>query len=210
MNRQWIVLGIVALVVLGLSVSSWVVAQGSDVAPEGAQAAESVSGSDQFPNATPAIIIPEKYRPPAGGGNVLAAGDTTVYFTPQDNDGNTTVVFLYNTSGTDATVSIEAHELDGSVWLSTSLVVPAYNLVRICSDFLYNPPASWLSAVFVDFADNSAYVKMTMPSGIKVDAYVSWHTGSGYEPGVAGFTVPIRLSSDPAMVFLPATHKNSP
>lgn len=107
-------------------------------------------------------------------------------------------------------MSIETYKLDGSVYLSTSVWVPAHYLVRICADEVSTVSSTWQDVVLIDFTTQSTYAKMLLPSGIKAEAYVVWNNGPTYDPLQLAHTLPIRFSSDPATVFLPATSRNYP
>ena len=75
--------------------------------------------------------MPAKYQPRAGTNEIEANGsEATVYFTPQDENTSTTVIFLYNTGDTDATVGLQTFELNGTLYIDTSILVPADGLVR--------------------------------------------------------------------------------
>ena len=196
---------VVIVLVLALALGSWVVAQGSD--PDSPVGAASLDTSDTDPGAEPEVVIPEKYQPKAGA---LAAPrpvpTTPVYFTPQDMNHSCTVLFLYNTSNSAATVRIQAWRTNGNEFLDTDVVVPANNMVRICSD---PTTASWADTVIVNFTGNSAYARMLLPEGVKADAYVAWQGTGAYDPEAVGIPVlPIRFSTDPESVYLPAVHSD--
>ena len=196
--KRWLVfLSLVVTVVLVLSVASWAVAQ------------DGAGGSDTDPNVVPDIVIPEKYRLPAGE-SAPELANATIYFATQDNSFNTTVIFLYNTTNSSGIVTIAGFRLDGTQSLSTSVVVPAKNLVRICADDILNPPTSWTDTILVNFKDETAYAKLGVPAGLKVDAFVVWDGSSGYDPSVGAYILPVRFSSDPATVFMPSTLKDYP
>jgi hypothetical protein len=197
MKRRLAFLSLVVTVVLVLSVASWAVAQ------------DGTGGSDTDPNTVPEVVIPEKYRLPAGESAPQLA-NATIYFATQDNNYNTTVIFLYNTTNSSGIVTIAGFRLDGTQSLSTSVVVPAKNLVRICADTILNPPTSWLDTILVNLKDDTAYAKLGVPAGLKVDAFVVWDGVEGYDPNVGAYTVPVRFSSDPATVFMPAALRDYP
>jgi hypothetical protein len=56
----------------------------------------------------------------------------------------------------------------------------------------------------VNFTTFSAYAKMTLPAGVKADGYVAWDLTGTYDPLTSTQTLPLRFSTDPASVFLPA------
>lgn len=101
---------------------------------------DGTGGTDSNPSAVPQGYVPEIYRPTAAFANAQpetaqpnrhrhpapVPGPVDVFFTPQDENTSTTVIFLYNTSSVDATVPIQTFALNGSQTLSTSVPVPAW------------------------------------------------------------------------------------
>jgi len=196
---------VLVVLVLALALGSWVVAQGSD--PDSPVGAAALDTSDTDPGAEPEVVIPEKYQPSA---EALAAPrpvpTTPVYFTPQDMNNSCTVIFLYNTSDSAATVRIQAWRTSGVEFLDTNVVVPANGMVRICSDAT---TTNWADTVLVNFKAFSAYARMLLPAGVKAEAYVAWNGTGDYNPDAQGVAVlPIRFSTDPESVFLPAVHSD--
>lgn len=160
--------------------------------------------SDSNPIHSPEVVIPPQYRPTAVDlAHTAAAGTTTVYFTPQDENTSTTVLFLYNTNALTATVGLQTFYLNGSLTLSTTVAVPPLGLVRICADTVSTVSASWANYVLVNFTTFSTYAKMTVPAGIKADGFVAWNPTGIYDPLVVSNTLPLRFSTDPATIFLP-------
>jgi hypothetical protein len=156
-------------------------------------------------------MIPAKYRPPADTRGIEANGSpATVYFTPQDENTSTTVIFLYNTGDTAASVGLQTFRLDGGLQIDTSILVPAHELVRICGDTVNSISATWQDVVYVNFTTFSTYGRMTLPSGVKAEAYVVWNGSSEYDPLQVVPTLNIRFSSDPATIFLPAVPRSYP
>lgn len=183
----------------------------TDSQPEGSPAQTApgaqVPGDDSNPVGAPEIIIPDRYRSVEAAGASPAAA-ATVYFTPQDENTSTTVLFLYNTSTVTATVGIETFTVSGSSYISTTVVVPPGNLVRICADTVSTISSSWTDAVLINFTTNSTYARMTLPEGVKAEGYVAWNGANPYDPLEVVPTLPLRFSTDPATVFLPASLKN--
>ena len=162
-------------------------------------------GTDSNPVGTPEVVIPEMYRPTqASAASATAGSVATVYFTPQDENTSTTVLFLYNTNPTTATVGLQSYYINGSLTISTSVAVPPLGLTRICADSVNTVSASWQNTVLVNFTTFSAYAKMTLPAGVKADGYVAWDLTGTYDPLTSTQTVPLRFSTDPASVFLPS------
>lgn len=156
-------------------------------------------GDDSGPGAKPQVIVPKQYQPrvaasptPAPSPGFADVG-STVYFTPQDENTSTTVLFLFNTTDTDATVALASYYLNGSPTISTTLNVPAHNLVRICADSVSTVSASWAGYVLVNFTTFSAYAKLTLPPGVKVDGYVAWNTSGIYDPLAELQTLPLAF-----------------
>jgi hypothetical protein len=213
MKEKLSILGLVIVIVvgLGLLLGSWAVAQDSDSQPEDApQGAGSAADSDSNPASPPQVVIPAQYQPPASSLSVEATHAATVYFTPQDENTSTTVIFLYNTSEITATVDLQTFRLDGSPYIDTSILVPAHALVRICADTVTTVASSWQDVVLVNFTTSSTYARMSLPEGVKAEAYVVWNDGGSYDPLQVAPTLNIRFSTDPATVFLPAVERNSP
>ncbi len=208
---------IVAIAVSALALSFWTltVAQGpsdsqlENATPHSTQGAGSL-GSDSNPSGSPEVFIPEQYRPSAAdvASAAPAATATTVYFTPQDEDTSTTVLFLYNTGATAATVGLQSYELDGSPEISTTVVVPPAGLVRICADEVSSRSATWQDVVWINFRTYSTYAKMTLPAGVKAEGYVVWNNGPTYDPLQVAPTLPLRFSTDPPTVFLPSVQRD--
>lgn len=162
-------------------------------------------GTDSNPIGTPEVVIPEMYRPAqASAASATAGSVATVYFTPQDENTSTTVLFLYNTNPTTATVGLQSYYINGSLTISTSVAVPPLGLTRICADSVSTVSASWANVVLVNFTTFSAYAKMTLPAGVKADGYVAWDLTGTYDPLTNTQTLPLRFSTDPASVFLPS------
>lgn len=165
-------------------------------------------GDDSNPSGPPEVVIPKMYQPIAP--SAPQALTSTVYFTPQDENTSTTVLFLYNTSNVAGTVNIQAFYLDGSMQLNANIAVPPNGLVRICADPVSTISASWANYVLVNFRTYSTYAKMTLPAGVKADGYVAWNTSGTYDPLASLQTLPLRFSSDPATVFMPSVPKGVP
>jgi hypothetical protein len=217
MEKRFAAFGIaVAVLIVVLALGSWALAQGSDSQPTGkqpesAQPAAILSGGDSQPAGPPEVIIPAKYQPRAGTSGVEANGsEATVYFAPQDENTSATVIFLYNTSDTNATAGLQTFEPDGALYIDTSILVPAGELVRICSDEVSTVSWTWQDVVLVNLTTASAYAKMTLPRGVKAEAYVVWNGGFGYDPLQVVPTLNIRFSTDPDSVFLPFTGRDYP
>jgi hypothetical protein len=121
---------------------------------------------------------------------------STVYFTPQDENTSTTVLFLYNLNAAPATVDLKTFYLGGTTTLATSIVVPALGMVRLCGDAVSTVSASWAGASLVNFTTFSAYAQMNVPAGVLYEGYVAWNTTGSYDPLVATQTLPLRFDSD--------------
>jgi len=210
MKKHLFTLGTTVAVVIALSLlSSYAFAQRSEANPVQPTAALPEMGSDSNPIGKPEVVIPEMYRPTESASAIAVTGpESTVYFTPQDENTNTTVLFLYSTNSETTTVGLQTFYLNGSLTISTTVAVPPNGLVRICSDTVNTVSASWANYVLVNFTTFSTYAKMTLPAGVKADGYVAWDTTGVYDPLTATQTLPIRFSADPATVFLPTVQHN--
>ncbi len=168
---------------------------------------EIIPGGDNDPNAQPEVRIPGNLQ--AQGFAPQADGGSTVYFAPQDETTNTTVIFLYNTTGDAVNVDITTYDLDGIEYLSTSIPVPARSMVRICADEVVTDTTSWNGFVLVNFRSYSAYGKMILPDGVEVEGYIVWNGTSTYDPLLSFETLPLRLSTDLYAIFFPIIKKSS-
>ena len=206
MRHRMLLLSVGAsLVMLALVLSSIVFAQGTGDEQPGASASPNMPGDDSNPLGKPEVVIPDAYRPSTADlAQAQAANETTVYFTPQDENTSTTVLFLYNTNPATATVGLQTFYINGSLTISTSVAVPPLGLVRICADTVSTVSASWANYVLINFTTFSAYAKMTVPLGVKADGYVAWNPTGIYDPLTVSQTLPLRFSTDPASVFLPS------
>ena len=210
MKKHLLTLGTVVTVVVVLSLlSSYTFAQRSEASPVQISTPSPEMGSDSNPIGKAEVVIPEMYRPAESASATAATGPVSaVYFTPQDENTNTTVLFLYSTNSETTTVGLQTFYLNGSLTISTTVAVPPNGLVRICSDTVNTVSASWSNYVLVNFTTFSTYAKMTLPAGVKADGYVAWDTTGVYDPLTATQTLPIRFSADPATVFLPTVQHN--
>lgn len=211
MNKRYIglfvfVLSVVLLFVLGSLVKAQSDSQPDQTAADSNTALVSRNGDDSNPSGPAEVAIPAQYQPQSSAEATTAAsnGTTSVYFTPQDENTSTTVLFLYNTSNTAANVNLRAFRLDGSEYISTAIAVPAGGLVRIAGDDVETTSASWQDVAVVNFTTFSAYAKMELPAGVKAEGYVVWNGGNTYDPLQSVPTLPLRFSSDPLTVFIPS------
>jgi hypothetical protein len=215
MKKQLVLLGLTTFIaVLALSLVTLALAQGgTDSQPELApdhpvQDSPSGAGTDSNPTGSPEVVIPELYRPARdNAASATVESVATVYFTPQDENTSTTVLFLYNTNAATATVGLQSFYINGSLTISTSVAVPPLGLIRICADSVSTVSASWQNVVLVNFTTFSAYAKMTLPTGVKADGYVAWDITGTYDPLTNTQTLPLRFSTDPASVFLPSIQR---
>lgn len=193
------------VVMLALVLSPIVFAQGrGDHRPEASIATDN-TGDDSNPIGKPQVAIPDMYRPSAADlVQAQTANEAVVYFTPQDENTSTSVLFLYNTNPATATVGLQTFYINGSLTISTTVAVPPLGLVRICADTVSTVSASWANYVLINFTTFSAYAKMTVPAGVKADGYVAWNPTGIYDPLTISQTLPLRFSTDPATVFLPS------
>lgn len=169
----------------------------------GATTAVRMDGSDSAPEQAPQVVIPEVFRSDATTGSV---DGTPVYFTPQDENTSTTVLFLYNTVDVTQTVAVQTFRPNGSTYLSTTVDVPPFHLVRVVADDVSTIAGSWQDAVLLNFTTFSAYGRVTVPTGVKLEGYVAWNDSATYDPLEVVPTLPLRFSTDPATVFLPAVN----
>jgi hypothetical protein len=207
MKKFMVLLSVVIVIVLAIALASMVLAQGSTNSSPGSGSSQGSSGTDSNPVGTPEVIIPEEYQPKTPSAPQPTVPVTTVYFTPQDENTSDTIMFLYNTTPVTQTVGIQTFYIDGSLTVSTTVSVPASGLLRISGDTVTTVSASWSKYVLINFTTFSAYAKMTLPAGVKADGYVAWDTAGFYDPLTADQTLPLRFSTDPLTVFLPAVKR---
>jgi len=202
--KKWVLgtMGVgLALLIAVAALASGVLAQGGDsggtVVP-----GKAAPGSDSNPTGPAEIVIPERYRAQPGN-RTTQAGTTIVWFTPQDEDTSTTVIFLYNTGDVTGTATIETFYLDGIPELTADVAVPAHGLVRICADEVSTLSSSWQDAVWINFRTGSTYGRLTLPAGVRAEAYVVWNNGTTYDPLQIAPTLPIRFSVGSGSAYLP-------
>ncbi|MGC8874142.1 MAG: hypothetical protein ACP5SI_06805 [Chloroflexia bacterium] len=204
MKKQRLLTRLGVAVAMGIAVAvlaSVVLGQGGDSGGT-VKLAQGVPGSDSNPTGPVEIVIPERYRPQPGS-RPIQAGTTILWFTPQDEDTSTTVIFLYNTSDLISTATIETFMLDGSPIVDTDVLVPAHGLVRICADAVSTVSATWQDAVWINFTTYSTYGRLTLPAGVRAEAYVVWNGGTSYDPLQIAPTLPIRFSVGSGGAYLP-------
>jgi hypothetical protein len=163
------------------------------------------AGSDEDPRALRAAEpAPESQPKPRA---VLPTGGTglvPVYFVPQDNDANATVIFLYNTSADDASVDLSGYSSNGVLVYHLVLDVPAGGFTRLVSDAVAAaPPPSWDAAamptpapvVVTNFTDFTYYARFLLPAGLHVDGFIEYNPGTGVvDPRATNARVPLHFS----------------
>ena len=214
MKQHTIFLRTLAIVViLALAISSLVLAQSpTDSQPNQTSSQTNqgpgTEGDDSNPSGTPEVFIPAQYQPSVKDlARAATVPTATIYFTPQDENTSTTVLFLYNTDPLTATVGLQTYYLNGSLTISTTVAVPPDGLVRVCADTVSTVSASWQNTVLVNMTTFSAYAKVTLPAKVKMDGYVAWDTTGTYDPLTATQTLPLRFSTDPPTILLPLINR---
>lgn len=164
-------------------------------------------GSDESP--------PAALAPGIDGASALPTpipGETWVYFAPSDNDATATVLFLYNTDTVTHTVAVRGFNYAGALVYSASVDIAASGFVRLASDAIVaTPPPSWATPapVIVNFTDSTYLASLSLPKGVKAEGYVLFNPGtSTVDPRLDQGAIPLRFSTDPATVFLPAVQNN--
>ena len=161
------------------------------------------AGSDEMPPAglTAAILSPQDFPTPI-------PGETLVYFVPTDSDATATVLFLYNTDSVTHTVALRGYSYNGVLGYSLNVNIAANSFVRLLSDSLAAaPPPSWATPapILTNFTDFSYLGSLSLPKGVKVDGYRLFNGGTGtVDPRQDQGAIPLRFSTDPTAVFLPA------
>ena len=165
------------------------------------------TGSDSQPVRPAEVVIPERYQPQPGAH--ITQATTSVWFTPQDENTSTTVIFLYNTSAPPAIATIQTFEPDGTLYISASVVVTPSVLVRICGDEVSTVSWTWQDVILLNFTTASSYGLMGLPTGVKAEAYVVWNGGSTYDPLQIAPTLPIRFYTAGGAQYLPMVPRDS-
>jgi len=203
MNKRWFLLsGIAWSFLLGLLIVSFAVMDN----PWEAKAQSPTPGTD-FGDEAPVAPDPGAVlRTASLAPN--APGDVLVYFTPQDNNGTATVIFLYNTSTMTATVNLKTYHANNLLTLNTDIPVAAGTVVRLISDSLTTaaPPPSWIApnSIVTNFTDSTVYGALSLPPGVKLDGYVVFNGSTGIvDPNNDQGAVPLRFSADPITLLLP-------
>jgi hypothetical protein len=212
MKRSFLAANLAAMIaILTLAVLMFVLMRSSSsphatAAVNPAPGAPLTAGDDSNPTGPLDVRIPADYQPrPGSAPNIVPT--STVYFTPQDENTSTTVLFLYNTNPITETVGIQTYYINGSLTLNTSVAVPPNGMARICADTVTTISASWSKYVLINFTTFSAYAKMSLPAGVKADGYIAWDISGVYDPLASLQTAPLRFSADPATVFLPSAFR---
>lgn len=214
-NHYVTVVVILLILTLVFVFGSLAIAQGgSDSQPQATQTTSPDSGSvntipggdDSNPIGLPTVVIPPQYQPQTSrsAAATTAATTTDVYFTPQDENTSTTVLFLYNTGATGVNVPLKTYNINGGLVISITIGVPARSLVRIVGDDISTVAPSWAGAMVVNFTTHSAYAVMTIPASVKAEGYVAWNNSDNYDPLQPAPVLPLRFSSDPLTIFLPS------
>ena len=138
-------------------------------------------------------------------------GETQVYFVPTDNDATATVLYIYNTDTADHTVALRGYNYDGAMVYAQNIVIRASSFLRLVSDSVAAaPPPSWATPapITVNFTDFVYFASMSLPRGVKVEGYTLFNPGTGVvDPRQDQGAIPLRFSTDPLAVFLPAVQK---
>ncbi len=172
------------------------------------------------PQATPTLPGWRDDLPPAGidlkqaAPSVLptpAPGETLVYFLPTDSPATGTVLNLYNTDSVTHTVVFRGYYYTGVQIYSLSFNIPAYGFQRLASDsIIASPPGSWATPIpyITSFGDSVYYASLSLPNGVKVDGYTLFNPGTGLiDPNADQGAIPLRFSTDPYTVMLPAVSR---
>lgn len=150
--------------------------------------------ADTYDPTKEALTLGLRFSREPGSTGGRAVGET-LYFHPQDEATSATILFLYNTSDTAATVGLQTFTSNGAAVVNKTINVPARNLVRICSDPVWTLSMTWLfTALSIDLGSTSATGKLVLPPGVKVDGYVVWNMGDTYNPCDGCVTLSLRFN----------------
>jgi hypothetical protein len=164
------------------------------------------AGDDENPsgNSHPEGIAPFALTTPV-------PGDSLVYFVPSDNDASATVIYLYNTSSADKTVALRGYSYNGVLVYSLNIVVGATSFIRLTSDSLAAaPPPSWATPapIITNFTDFTYFASLDLPQGVKAEGYTLFNPGTGVvDPRLDQGAIPLRFSTDPNSLFMPAVQR---
>jgi hypothetical protein len=169
---------------------------------------------DDVVAATPTFVDESDELPPANfsiGPLALATpipGETLVYFLPTDSDATATVLFLYNTDSVSHIVALRGYNYNGVLGYSLNINIAANSVLRLSSDSIAAaPPPSWATPapIITNFTDFTYLGSLSLPKGVKVEGYILFNPGTGtVDPRQDQGAIPLRFSTDPATVFLPA------
>jgi hypothetical protein len=138
-------------------------------------------------------------------------GETLVYFVPTDNDATATVLYLYNTDTVAHIVALRGFSYNGVLVYSLNINVGASSFLRLASDSIASaPPPSWATPapIITNFTDFTYFASLSLPKGVKVEGYTLFNPGTGVvDPRADQGAIPLRFSTDPATVFLPAVDR---
>ncbi len=168
-----------------------------------------VTGSDELP---PAEFVAAAAVDSPQALPTEIPGETLVYFVPTDSDATATVVFLYNTDAVTHSVALRGYSYNGVLGYSLSISVGPGSLMRLASDSIAAaPPPSWATPapIITNFTDFTYLASLSLPAGVKAEGYTVFNPGTGtVDPRADQGAVPLRFSTDPATVFLPAVQNN--
>jgi hypothetical protein len=138
-------------------------------------------------------------------------GESLVYFVPTDNDATATVLYLYNTDTVAHTVALRGFSYNGVLVYSLNVSVGAGSFLRMASDSIASaPPPSWATPapVITNFTDFTYFASLSLPKGVKAEGYTLFNPGTGVvNPRTDQGAIPLRFSTDPATLFLPAVQR---
>ena len=140
-------------------------------------------------------------------------GETLAYFVPSDNDATATVLYLYNTDTVTHTVALRGFNYDGALAYAQNITIGGSSFLRMVSDSVAAaPPPSWATPapVTTNFTDFTYFASLSLPKGVKAEGYVLFNPGTGtVDPRKDQGAIPLRFSTDPASLFLPAVQSSN-
>ncbi len=100
---------------------------------------------------------------------------------------------------------------NGVLVYSLNINVAATSFLRLSSDSIVSaPPPSWATPapIITNFTDFTYYASLSLPKGVKAEGYTLFNPGTGVvDPRHDQGAIPLRFSTDPATLFLPALQK---
>jgi hypothetical protein len=202
-KRIWIVALVVAVLLVGNG--AW--------AADGFYVVKAACTDEQYPpNAkSPAPEMEKSALPDPKPGETLA------YFFPSDNDATATVIFLLNTDSVAHIVALRGYSINGTLFYSLNINIPATSMRRLASDSIVaSPPPSWagptgsnpngVAPIITNFTDSTYFASLSLPKGVGVSGYTLFNPGTGVvDPRLDQGAIPLQfiMKDKPSVAVIP-------